>query len=1625
MHERLSVDVTIELEGVAKWEFNSSSASSEQCSGTTTVIDLADVTVDASMEAGGEAMSCDDSETSSLAGDSILGDEVHSQASISDACEEDTYDAEAEREIEHAEQEEMSKDPASVRCVNCRKYIPAGGEAFKQALLGVNPQAQNGTFQLESESASPRQAVLLGETWVNLCADCAPEHAESAAEVLAHVEGAGPFGFSNATRSRKQTGRAAADVRLSHNLTDMLLQRSRVVLPGDSGSTMLSYDGKAVPDLRVEFDTSDLETSKPTRFSLLATLRDENKCVVLSWGCGAGKSYRIFELLRSLFEKWPDMPVLFVSCRQIHASDLYGELEKLGFVCYLNNRSQNAEGMRARIREGKYHRVICSLQSARALPADLKDAFKGRPRNAPGLVVYDENVSTSAFIMEVAPDKSPIMRDPDESLDVLAEIGQHAMVLGSDGDATVHGGGDAFMRRVAPHKPMVSICANQPYMDIEVDVAFACPKSRLGPDGVKRENPTACAFWERLYAAVAAARARFDEKDGFPERVGIGYSTVSQMLEVETRLKERGLWCDTGGCKHYDGKSLDKADFKNTPEAWLRCYLVGFNSCCTVAINIELRFGSVFAFTSRYSASALCRDNFQGLVRFWRKQAFFPLDGGFNGGKRIVRVLLDCAPPVKIRTNVAEMGEWLQNYADRELDRLKQNTIHAGSEYNGARCVDGTQRSTVRKCQPGTLEIMAWNLAERAAQSREHLACFLYLAFHKTRGFQVKRLVPSLDQGPLNYVAQTAQTEDGERPTDIEARDRYNIKESDINLAPVKHSHSDVYSWFINDFRDWYLQHGESPAGFKERFFESDDGVFWELRDCGNGVTRQALTMVFFTLRAIFCFPESPVPLEEANDEDEAAPCPLSTLAFNQVALERQVHMRTFSEDELGRMQQHVEAGVRILDLVALKLLKQVLSSMQLELSDVFGVDIGGGWGQPQAPDCGELVPFDGELVKLDFQPRLANDTGSGRGKWAYAVDMHEELSDAPVTRRNSEKVNNSTNEQQLLETGLSPERRAVLDQARLTRDRLLAIFKGIGEYINPNTGLLVMLSGVLKLLYKIQLKFDRKKGKTKLGTANNQVIKGISRFVTASSLLPRWHVPLDVACPEFSSDDKVAACEFRIKAISARALRSQDDNCEEAVQTLSATGMSNWNGSGTSADYQASGTALHSLRDTVPLASDCERRVTVDVSSAECLVRQLTECTPTAKGAAVLDALRGVLCVLADGKLTQSSVRELEGRIGARVPVASVRRNALVDMPVAARDVLLGQGHALVAVETEHLPGCLLLKLVRNEAASGSLLTPVIDNVLRSVRAAKDGALFSTEALPGLEGLQLPNEKPISALRRATHAVWKLSTTPEKKQNSMDGSQQLVDDAQQPMLAGLVTEAIQTADGVLKDTRWKSLAQVITNKSRGTHGSQADRELARTKAHADTWRLLCNTLVDNLLCEVENALETAGHTIAYVDGRDPTWVRLAVLKAGDSLPKTLATKLVGTVRFREKQFGASGVDDIQELRCSEEDVPSQQRDGGSEDSAFVDTQPVGGGTDELNGEQASEIDLDRIRELVEGLVQNSEPSELTMRIIKDNVKQLLGAECPRDYSKVATAIVVPLSKRLVLTPTSSGTGMA
>ena len=99
-------------------------------------------------------------------------------------------------------------------------------------------------------------------------------------------------------------------------------------------------------------------------------------------------------------------------------------------------------------------------------------------------------------------------------------------------------------------------------------------------------------------------------------------------------------------------------------------------------------------------------------------------------------------------------------------------------------------------------------------------------------------------------------------------------------------------------------------------------------------------------------------------------------------------------------------------------------------------------------------------------------------------------------------------------------------------------------------------------------------------------------------------------------------------------------------------------------------------------------------------------------------------------------------------------------------------------------------------------------------------------------------------------------------------------------------------------------------------------------------------------------------------------------------------------------------------MRCSEENVPSQQCDGGSEDSAFVDTQPVGGGTYELNGEQTSEIDLDRIQELVEGLVQNSEPSKLTMRIIKDNVKQLLGAECPRDYSKVATATVVPLSKK-------------
>eukprot|EP00966_Prymnesium_polylepis_P211514 4897951-Prymnesium_polylepis.1 len=164
---------------------------------------------------------------------------------------------------------------------------------------------------------------------------------------------------------------------------------------------------------------------------------------------------------------------------------------------------------------------------------------------------------------------------------------------------------------------------------------------------------------------------------------------------------------------------------------------------------------------------------------------------------------------------------------------------------------------------------------------------------------------------------------------------------------------------------------------------------------------RPALKDVFHVLRPLDCFPQpappppSPEEVYQAKAKGQpiaTKPCPLETLKHGAKSLERLVHMRTFTVSELRRKLQRVQNGVQVLDLTVLKELKLVASSLRVEIADVLGGGVGNGWPTPDYMHNGELVPFESNTQQLDFRPRAAVSTGCGQGKWAHAVDLHEEL---------------------------------------------------------------------------------------------------------------------------------------------------------------------------------------------------------------------------------------------------------------------------------------------------------------------------------------------------------------------------------------------------------------------------------------------------------------------------------------------------------------------------------------------------------------------------------------------------------------------------------------------------------
>ena len=151
------------------------------------------------------------------------------------------------------------------------------------------------------------------------------------------------------------------------------------------------------------------------------------------------------------------------------------------------------------------------------------------------------------------------MASPDDSLDKLTTISKSSMLLASDADMFVHGTALAFLRRVAPEKPVIGLCADRPKLQREARVALRFPEG----------NASYEAFYEMMKLAIRAARASGDPVSGYPARVAIQLPTKTAIYDHIERLRKDGLW-NRKHCKYYHGASTNKDDFQNTESAYVQ-----------------------------------------------------------------------------------------------------------------------------------------------------------------------------------------------------------------------------------------------------------------------------------------------------------------------------------------------------------------------------------------------------------------------------------------------------------------------------------------------------------------------------------------------------------------------------------------------------------------------------------------------------------------------------------------------------------------------------------------------------------------------------------------------------------------------------------------------------------------------------------------------------------------------------------------------------------------------------------------------------------------------------------------------------------------------------------------------
>ena len=125
---------------------------------------------------------------------------------------------------------------------------------------------------------------------------------------------------------------------------------------------------------------------------------DGNIFHIYCFGCGSGKSHRMYELLKHVKERRPSLPMLVISSRIVHAGEMHANLKDMGFLLY-NDRDRDvkmADDLKRKLeanataentpREEGPFRIICSLQSYMGMGKSLLTELEIRG----AFIFYDE-----------------------------------------------------------------------------------------------------------------------------------------------------------------------------------------------------------------------------------------------------------------------------------------------------------------------------------------------------------------------------------------------------------------------------------------------------------------------------------------------------------------------------------------------------------------------------------------------------------------------------------------------------------------------------------------------------------------------------------------------------------------------------------------------------------------------------------------------------------------------------------------------------------------------------------------------------------------------------------------------------------------------------------------------------------------------------------------------------------------------------------------------------------------------------------------------------------------------------------------------------------------------------------